>query len=922
MKSLFLDTLREIKHSFGRFISILIIVALGCGFFCGLKITMSDMQTASYEYFRQNNLMDMRLMSSIGIKSEDVEAVRNAENVTGAYAGYSKDVMYNYDDSGVVLKLMSYNPKTPVNTPVVIEGRLPQKSGECVVEKKISSPTTFEIGNKLTFYSPNDENILDSLKTDTYEIVGIVTSPLYIGYQRDASTIGNGTVVSNVMIPEEDFIVNYYYELFLTLDGVGQLDPFSEEYKEKVNSLAQPAINAFENSVSSRYEKLKSDADKQMTSANEKTEMLSGILEMQDDELNDYYKQVRTEYGKAKKEYDEYDDKNSAEALISRAKYAKLQSVSQVLSEVVQSRNNGSTSADDKYSEQIRQANNQIETAKQQLNELGDVIFVHSDRFELTDYSSYKSDTEKIDSIAKVFPAFFIIIAVLVCITTMTRMVEDCRTEIGTYKALGYTDAAILTKYLVYSAAATIPGAVIGTIIGMNTIPVVIFNCYKIMYNIPDIALEINGFYIIMCILVSLVCICGSVTYCCFSVLKSNSAELMRPKAPKKGKRVLLESIPFIWNKISFLQKCTIRNLFRYKRRFFMTVFGIAGCTALMMTGFGLKYSISQVGTRQFSEIFKYDAAGVCYEIDKGKKILEENSEVKEFLPSTLLQGTASAESNQQSVHLITCEDMEKFPQFINLININSGQTCEVNDNSVVITQKLAMLLKLKEGDSFTLVLTDKKPVELTVSEIAQNYALHYIVISPSYYKQLYGEQAEFNTFYINLKDGTNHNDFAGELISDSEFLGVSFSNDIAESFYNSMKSLDSVIALLIFCAGLLAMIVLYNLANINITERYREIATLKVLGFYDGETAEYIYRENIISTLIGIVSGGFMGLLFHYFVVITAETDTVMFYRHISFSCFVYSALLTILFAVIVNIVLYFKLKKIDMVSSLKSVE
>lgn len=922
MKSLLLDTLREIKHSFGRFISIMIIVALGCGFFCGLKITMSDMQTASYEYFRQNNLMDMRLMSSIGIKSEDVTAVREAENVTGAYAGYSKDVMYNYNDSGVVLKLMSYNSKAPINKPVVVQGRLPQKSGECVVEKKISSPTTFEIGEKLTFYSPNDENILDSLKTDTYEIVGIVTSPLYIGYQRDASTIGNGTVVSNVMIPEEDFIVNYYYELFLTLDGVEQLDPFSEEYKEKVNTLAQPAINAFENSVNKRYANLKSQADEQMNSANEKIEMLSNILEMQTDELSNYYKKIQAEYTNAKQEYDSFEDKNSVQALMSRAKYAKLQSVSEIINEIIQDRNAGKTNAEDKYNNQIQEANNQITTAKNQLDSLGDVIFMHSDRFELTDYSSYKSDTEKIDSIAKVFPAFFIIIAVLVCITTMTRMVDDCRTEIGTYKALGYTNFAILTKYLIYSAAATIPGAIIGTIIGMNTIPVVIFNCYKIMYNIPDIALKTDGFYIIMCVLVSLVCICGSVVYCCFSVLKSNSAELMRPKAPKKGKRVLLESIPIIWNKISFLQKCTLRNLFRYKRRFFMTVFGIAGCTALMMTGFGLKYSISQVGTRQFSEIFKYDAVGVCYEIDKGKEILEKNSEVKDFLPSTLLQGTAYAGSDQQSVHLITCENTENFPQFINLTNVNSNQNCVIDDNSVVITQKLAMLLKLKEGDSFTFMLTDQKPVELTVSEIARNYALHYIIISPSHYKQLYGNDPDFNTFYINLKNGTNQNDFASELISHSEFLGVSFSKDIADSFYNSMKSLNSVIALLIFCAGLLAVIVLYNLANINITERHREIATLKVLGFYDVETAEYIYRENIISTVIGIVSGGFMGLLFHYFVVITAETDTVMFYRHISFDSFVYSALLTILFAVIVNIVLYFKLKKIDMVSSLKSVE
>lgn len=935
MKNAFLlDTFREIRHSLSRFLSIFTIIALGCGFFAGIKATMPDMIDTASQYFIENELMDYKLMSNIGIKSEDVQAVRNAEGVKGAVAGYSKDVYYYYNNQNCVLKVMSLccyldeSSNNYLNKPVLLEGRLPEKSGECVVEVKMSSPTTFKIGNKLTLSSPTEqEDILDTFVTDTFEIVGIITSPLYIGYERDATNVGNGTILSYIMVSEEDFVSDYYSELYVAFDGLEDLDPFSDEYTEAVNEKKKSAVAAFEESVNARYEKLQADAQAKLDDSQSKVESLESIFASDIPTLEQMKTEAEKTLADAEKKYYALDDQTTANAYLLKSKIIQGQNDLDMLTELLTARKNGDTAVDEKYSAQLEQAKAEIESSKKQLEDAPELKFYYSDRFSSTDYSSFKGDSEKIDAIAKVFPLFFILIAALVCLTTMTRMIEEQRIQIGTYKALGYSSRKIISKYLIYASLAAILGSILGTVIGLQVFPYIIYESYKIMYNIPSINTPFRLDYMLWCMLASVVCTCSAVVYSCIRELKAQPSQLMRPKPPASGRRVALEKISFVWKRLDFLAKVTVRNLLRYKKRFLMTVVGIAGCTALIVTGFGLKYSIKSIADKQFNEVFEYDATVVMNsdslenDISPAQK-LESYEEIKSSMPFSSTEATAKGGGASQSVSIIVPEEKSSLGDYVTLCNVKDKQLCSLNDEQVIITEKLSKMLDIKAGDSISLEAKDKNDVSIKISAVVKNYAMHYVYMSPALYEKLYGESPVLNMAFVELNENADENSFKEKLISDSDFLGMAYKSDSSRGFLNSVDSLDSIVILLIVCAGFLAIIVLYNLANINITERVREIATIKVLGFYDNETSAYIYRENIISAVIGILIGLVLGKVLHYFVVLTTEVDIVMFNRQLVWWAYLCGAVLTVLFTAIVNVILHFKLKKIDMVESLKSIE
>ncbi len=930
--ALLLDTAREIKRSVSRFLSIFTIIALGCGFFSGIKATMPDMIDTAAAYFEDNRLMDYKLVSNIGIRSEDVQAVRNAPGVKGAVAGYSKDVFYHYNNQNCVLKVMSINTKLDrdsenyLNKPVLLEGRMPEKSGECVVEIKLSSPKTFKIGNTLTLSEPDPEgDILDTLATDTFEIVGIVTSPLYIGYQRDPTTVGNGTVLSYIMISEDDFTSDYYSELYIAFDGLEDQQPFSDEYTDLVNEKKIPAVEAFTDSVRARYDKLAADSQKQLDSADEQTDTLKNILESDTQTLDHMAQQGRAELGSAQKSYDGMQNKNSAQALLLRSKIIRSQNDLAILDELISARREGSTAADEKYSAMLAEAQTAAENARAQLDAMPELTVYEYDRFSSTDYSSFENDSQKIDSIAKVFPAFFILIAALVCLTTMTRMVEEQRIQIGTYKALGYSSGQIAFKYLAYGTLAAVSGSCIGTAAGLQIFPYIIYNSYKIMYNIPSIDTPFRPMYLILCMLVSVICTDCAVMYSCIKELRSQPSQLMRPKPPVSGKRVLLENISLIWKRLDFLAKVTVRNLLRYKKRFFMTIVGVAGCTALIIAGFGLKKSISAVAEKQFSEIFLYDATVVMNTADKDsppEDAAQKYDEIENGIFVTTFEADCKNNGVTQTVNIVVPETVDNVGEYVALIDKDSTEIIEPRDDGVIITEKLAAMLGLQKGGDITLTSKDRPDVTAKINDIVKNYAMHYVYMTPQLYTRLYGEDTSPNMAYINVSDSADRNALKEKLVADPDYLGVSFKDDVSANFIDSLDSLDAIVLLLIVCAGFLAVIVLYNLANINITERVREIATIKVLGFYDSETSAYIYRENIVSALIGILAGLVLGRILHYFVVITAEVDIVMFDRGLGWLSYLFGALLTAVFALVVNIALHFKLKRIDMVESLKSVE
>lgn len=932
-KALIKDTFREIRHSFDRFFSIFIIIVLGCGFFSGIKATMPDMIDTAKVYFEEHNLMDLRLMSSIGVKSDDVEAVKKADGVSGVMAGYSKDVYYHHDNQNLVLKFMSYNDKldesspNKLNKPELLEGRYPESDDECLIEVKMSSPDTFVIGGTLKINEPDEsKKITDTLSTDTYKIVGIVTSPLYIGYERDATTVGNGTVVSNVYVPEYDFVTDYYTDMYVKFDCTDELDPFSDEYKNKVESVKVDAVSTFEKSVNSRYDTLIEDAQEKINDAQEKADTIENTLSLDENALSAQLNSLNEKVTEAQKTYDSKTEGSSAQ-LLARSALLQAQQAQEMVSQLMSDYQNNVQTAHNDYTQQLEDARDEIEVNQNLIDEQSSPNFYTFNRFEASnDYNSFYGDSQKVDSIAKVFPVFFILIAALVCLTTMTRMVEEQRIQIGTYKALGYSSAKIASKYIVYSSVAAVSGSCIGTILGLQIFPTIIYSCYKIMYNIPVLDTPFKADYMMWCILASVACTGFAVMYSCMRELRSVPSTLMRPKPPHSGKRVALEKISFIWNKFSFLTKVTVRNLFRYKKRFFMTLVGVTGCTALIVTGFGLKNSIKTIAEKQFNEVFVYDGMVVLnsenYDHSHLNEKLSETEGVDKYMFTQTVDGVAENNDVTQTVSMAVINNSSEMENYIHLRDVKNGGKLSLENGSVIITQKLSKMLDLSVGDTINVSITDEKNVDLKIGGISKNYAMHYIYITPETFEDIYGKSPEYNLAFVNLNPSVDENAFKESLIENYEFYGLSYKSDSSKGFLNSVDSLNSIVVLLIVCAGGLAIIVLYNLANINITERVREIATIKVLGFYDKETSDYICRENYISSVIGIVIGFFVGKILHYFVVITAEVDIVMFNRELVWWAYVFAAVMTLLFTALVNLILHFKLKKIDMVESLKSVE
>ena len=533
-----------------------------------------------------------------------------------------------------------------------------------------------------------------------------------------------------------------------------------------------------------------------------------------------------------------------------------------------------------------------------------------------TGFYQYKQDTERIDNVAKVFPLVFFIVAVLICLTTMTRMVEEERSQIGTLKSLGYKDSAIMFKYVLYASLATIIGGMIGVVIGYRLLPDIVFEMYKNMYRIGDIKLSYYSSLTFQGMVIALLCTLGATIYTCRKTLKESPANLLRPVAPAAGKRVLLERIPIIWNHLSFSHKVTVRNVFRYKKRFLMTIIGIAGCTGLILAGFGLKDCIVKMVPHQYEEIFSYQAKIALNEEKTNETInkIKENKKIKDILEVQEEAVTIDNKDTNQSVTLVIPK--EDPDGFIKLQDRKTNEHYNLN-NGIIITEKLANLLEVEENDVLKFTGTDK--YEKKIAHITENYLFHYIYLPKSEY-----QEDEYNTVLVKTKNMTEkeEKEFASKLKEIPGVSSITFTSSTRHIFDDTMDNFAYVSLILIVSAGALAFVVLYNLSSVNISERRRELATIKVLGFYDKEVYQYINRENTILTLIGILLGLGIGNILTMYIIKTCEIDMLMFDPTIALASYIYAILITAAFAILVNVILYFSLKKIDMIESLKSVE
>lgn len=567
----------------------------------------------------------------------------------------------------------------------------------------------------------------------------------------------------------------------------------------------------------------------------------------------------------------------------------------------------------------------ELDDAQEEIDQIDAGEWMILNRHSNPSYVSFDSNAEKVENIAKVFPVFFFLVAALVALTTMTRMVEEERVQIGTLKALGYSKAAIMAKYMIYAGVATVCGCIFGLLVGFWVFPTVIWGAYEIMYDLPPLVISFNVTYASLSSAAAILCTMLATWSACSSTLREPPARLMLPKAPKAGKRVFLERIPFIWNHLSFTHKVTARNLIRYKKRFFMTVIGIAGCTALLLTGFGLRDSIGDIVDKQFGEILQYNLSITVKDA--------EDPQVEEFLrnntDATLKVHQSSADltgkdADPHTATLYVPEESTQLPEFITLRDRKSGDPVAFTEDGVLLTEKLADELKIGAGDTVTVKNADNQTAQVTVSGITENYVQGYIYMSPSLYRQCFDKAPELNGIVAKVADDSqeNRSRISTELLENSSVASVSFTTTLSQSFGDMIANIDYIVMVLIVSAGLLAFVVLYNLTNINITERQKEIATLKVLGFYNREVGAYIFRETGILSVIGTGVGLILGIFLHAFVVQTAEVEMVMFGRDIYPLSYILAALLTLVFSALVDVVMARKLKKIDMVESMKAGE
>lgn len=1039
------DFFRSVQNSLGRFLSILIISLLGVLIFAGVGSAGPDMELTADTTFDKANLMDIQVLGTLGVTEDDLAAILRVDGVAAAEPSYQMDMICLQNGREYIVRAISIPKK--INKYTIIDGRAPKAEDECLVDVEFINATGYDVGATIQLQNGSNFEIFNKLKNDKFTIVGTVTSAMYINNERGTSSVGDGSVSSFVMLPEEAFDMDSYSAIYVSVDGAKELNSYSKAYREKVDGVIE-GIKAIadersqirfsevktktddylkradeeyakgkstaQKKLDDAYKKLKdanqvivdgrnelADKDEQIIKAEEMIEKLQAPMaeakvylqnskkQVEDgqkayDEYVKNLKTLRENIEQQKKELEKMGNTDEArskalsialaegtadeiekelkdakkkledgkkqiskgekqladyEAQYELAKTAVIEAKSQI--EIAKTRlEEAETELEygkQEYSlirkdieQELEDAEKQLENAREYINNLSAPEWYVFDRSSIPSCASLDENISNLKSIATFFPIFFFVIATLVALTTMTRMVEEERTLIGTYKALGYSNSAIASKYIMYAFLASAVGSVAGFMLGEKLVPRVVLQAYSVSYyGLGAPVIPFNVLFAVVPCAVAVICISLATYFACRRSLSASAAELMRPAAPRGGKRILLERIPSIWTRLNFNQKAAMRNLFRYKKRFFMTVLGVGGCMALLLVAFGIGDSVRAMSEKQYKEVFNYDFT-LGYESDVGRT---ERRDIMEFLgyidtiedKAQVLRTINYFSSGEESVngYFVVPEDLQKFPSFVHLRNRATGQELTLGNDGVIITEKLAELLNVDVGDSITIKASenDADPKTVPIAGITENYVLHYVYMSPELYEKTFNISVPYNGMLVKANTD-NETLFVAQLMT---LKGVSSASTIAtekELIESMSTNLNSVVYILIAAAALLAFIVLYNLNNININERRRELATIKLLGFYTRELASYIYRENVWLSLIGIGIGTVGGIFLHRFIMYTAESDMIMLGRQLNWQSFVISIALSAFFAFLVNMFMYRKFKKIDMVESLKSVE
>ncbi len=921
------NVLREIRSSFGRFFSIFAIVALGTGFFAGLVATAPDMLDSVDAYYDRSHMSDLEILSTLGLTDADVEVISEIDGIAEVSPVYSMDVLMNFPANRTRAARLHSLPKedgTWLNRVTLLDGKMPQNHNECVVAKLKNIDDIPEIGSTITINSPSDTD--DMLSGRSFTITGIVDSAYYFSIERERTTLGSGSINMVLYLPESAFTMDCYTQICATVDGGADRNAFDDDYKERINEIVEKVEGIADAQCKLRFEELTAEPRQELADGWEefyaKKMDAEQLLADAKADLDAAKAELDNGYAQLDETAEQMQNAGYPEALITQSladAKAELDAGLAQYETGLADYENGKTESEEK----LRDAEKKLLDAQKELDEAETGEWYVKTREDNISFASFEGNAMKIAAIAVVFPVFFFMVAVLVALTTMTRMVEEQRVQIGTLKALGYSNAAIMGKYVMYAGAATLLGSALGLGFGMQFFPMVLWNAYGIMYHLPPLLTPFRINYALIAFLGALFCTMLATVAACFHSLRECAASLMLPKAPKAGKRVLLEYISPIWKRMKFTHKVTVRNLLRYKKRFFMTIVGIAGCTALLVTGFGLSDSINEILDKQYAQLNHYDLLILCKNAKSAQteELQTLLSDMKKVLRVHQENCDISANGEKLDAALFVPQEMEIFPEFLTLRTRKSGSPLTLEDDTVILTEKAAETLGISVGDTLELI-SDNKSVFLTIGGITENYVNTYVYMSPVQFEKIYGKQPDFRMILTQFTEDTQGSEFAEKILECDGITTISLVEETKTSFHNMVNSINYIIIVLIFSAGLLAFVVLYNLMNINITERERELATIKVLGFYEGEVGAYVFRETLILSLLGTVVGLVLGIFLHGFVVRTAEVDMAMFGREIYPSSFAYAAVLTMVFSLIVCLAMFPKLRKINMVESLKSVE
>lgn len=910
------STFREIRESLGRFLAILAIVALGVGFFAGLKVTQPAMLETAQRYFDKTSLYDYRLISTVGFSEDEVETIQKQKDVRAAEGAVTFDIICESGGKERVIKMHSITEN--VNRLVLVDGKLPENASECVVDSNLYDASM--IGKTIKLSGNNDTDDLEHFSSREYKITGIVQSPLYSQFERGSTSLGNGRVSGFVYLLPEGFADDYYTEVYVKFDQDFPL--YSTEYDDYIDQ-KQDAWEALTKDLAAeRYMNVRkeakdklSDVKKQLAEKKEETKSQLDDAKIQLEDAKSQIEEGEKQLADAKKQLGE-----------SKTQIAEKEAE---LSDAKKQYEDGKKEYEDglsTYNKEIEKAEKKISDGEKTLQELKEPDTYVLGRDTNVGYVCFESDSGIVDGVADVFPIFFFLVAALVCVTTMNRMVEEQRTQIGVLKALGYSEHTIMAKYMFYSGSAALTGCVAGFALGTVMFPKVIWYAYGMLYKMESLVYVFDWKLAVISVTVSLICSVGTTFVSVRRELTEVAAELMRPKTPKAGKRVFLEYLPFIWKRLKFLQKVSMRNIFRYKKRFFMMVVGISGCSALLVTGFGVRDSVTGIITQQYTQIQTYDI-GITYSSSVAQKQKDEleNKEkdgVKNFVFVAEKSMDLVGEEKTKSVSLIMADPDSDITPFINLHTEKKEPIAFPQKGETVISAKVADELGIKTGDTVTLQDSDMKTLKVTVSGVCENFVYNYVYLSADTYVEQMKAEPEYKTAFVSVSEGTDAHLLGTALMAMADVAAVNISQDDMKRFSSMMSSMDLIVAVIILCAAGLAFIVLYNLTNINITERVREIATIEVLGFYENETAAYVFRENTILTFLGALVGLVLGIFLHRFVMSQIVVDMVSFDVHVKQISFLYSLVLTMVFTWFVDRLMRKKIDAISMTESLKSVD